>query len=345
MGSSTSMVSTTFPKGGAQQFEGQGEGNISSPEFTSLWTSVALLQGCMFQEPDQVVLTMDASFQGWGAHLLSQVAQGHWSPLERANSINWLELRAVRLALHHFQIKVDRSACVSIDRQYGTKAHINREGGTRSRALMAEAERLMHWAEKHTLSVKMEYISGASSIKADWLSRARLDRSEWRLHPLLFQELSQRFEVPILDLFASLENTQLPRYFSRFRVPGAENYNALRCHWPRGLLYMFPLISLIPRVLRMLLTERAELLLVAPHWPHWSWFADLVSLCIPSREDSMRQDFAQPRGRPPSGAPMAPFNHLALERVLLSKANLSDKVIRTMQASRQGSTNRIYDAS
>lgn len=73
--------------------------------------------------------------------------------------------------------------------------------------------------------------------------------------------------------------TQTNRFFTRFPYPEAENY-ALRCPWPPDLLYAFPPLPLIPRVLWKLLTEKADVLLVALHWPRRPWFVDLVSLSV-----------------------------------------------------------------
>lgn len=57
------------------------------------------------------------------------------------------------------------------------------------------------------------------------------------------------------------------------------------------------------------------------------------------------QDFSQPVGHSPSRPPVAQLDCLVLERILLRRANLSGKVIRTMQASQRPSTNYIYDTS
>lgn len=97
--SSPTVVSAAVPEDGMQEFLNQSGAHLS---LTWRGSSV-LLKGCMFLEPNHLVLTSDVSLQGWGAHLLDQVAQGLWSLEEQVNSINWLELRAVRLAFRHFQ--------------------------------------------------------------------------------------------------------------------------------------------------------------------------------------------------------------------------------------------------
>lgn len=138
----------------------------------------------------------------------------------------------------------------------------------------------MSWAERHIISVKAEHISGSSHLQADWLSQTHLDPSEWQLHPQLFLELSLMFSKPVLDLFIRPKNAQLLRFFLRFHALRAESCNALCCRWPEGLLYAFPPICLIPRVLQKLISEQAEILLIVPHWPCWPWFADLVALSV-----------------------------------------------------------------
>lgn len=141
---------------------------------------------------------------------------------------------------------------------------------------MLEAEKLLSWAERHTLSIKADHISGLTNVRADWLSRENLDPEEWRLHSLIFLEITQIFGHPLVDLFATVQNTQLPRFYSRFPNAGAEGCDALRCLWPPA----FPPLPLIPKVIRKLLKERVEILLVAPLWLRRAWYADLVSLSI-----------------------------------------------------------------
>ncbi|XP_013907147.1 PREDICTED: uncharacterized protein LOC106537516 [Thamnophis sirtalis] len=174
------------------------------------WRSKAVRKGCLFKEPERLVVTTDASLLGWGAHCQGHLAQGRWTQREAAHSINWLELRAARLALRKFASLVRGAHVLLMTDNVATKAHINRQGGTRSKALMLEAEALGRWAERHLASLSADHISGVSNREADWLSRQRIDHSEWRLHPDLFQQIVRRFGKPQVDLFATHSNTQLP---------------------------------------------------------------------------------------------------------------------------------------
>lgn len=205
------------------------------------WTLDAVSKRCKFREPHRMVITMDASLFGWGAHLGPHMAQGQWSPQEQTLNINVLELWAVYLALLSFQHHVlDLDVLVLMD-NVSAKAYVNWLGGTRSRALMHETLHLGLWAEAHLTSLRAERISGAANVLADSLSQSPIDQAEWSLHPLLFKELVDRFGSPSVDLFASKSNHRLPCFFTCFPSPGAEVVDALRSPWHTGLLlYAFP---------------------------------------------------------------------------------------------------------
>lgn len=171
---------------------------------------------------------------------------------------------------HHVLIHTDVTA----------KDHVNRQGRTRSKTLMQEALHIGRWAEAHLSSLHADHITGKENLQADFLSRTMVKPSEWQLHPDLFQDICHRFGQPQVDLFASPANAQLPRFFTRYPSPGAENMDALRCPWPPGLLYTFPPLALLPRVIRKIIAEAAEVIPIAPHWPWRPWFSDLVALSM-----------------------------------------------------------------
>ena len=58
----------------------------------------------MLIRPDyhRVYLHTDASNMGWGAHFSGGEVSGTWTPLDLKQHINWLELKAIFLALQHF---------------------------------------------------------------------------------------------------------------------------------------------------------------------------------------------------------------------------------------------------
>ncbi|XP_030062722.1 MBT domain-containing protein 1 [Microcaecilia unicolor] len=174
-----------------------------------------LTVGMPLEPPRWIPLTTDASLRGWGAHCLDKWAQGLWSPLEAVQSINFLETRAIRLALLHFGSLLEGTAVRVLSDNASAVAYINRQGGTRCRLLCREAESLLAWAEIHLTAISASHVAGVDNVQADFLSRHTLDPGEWALSDRAFQLIVQRWGLPVLDLFASRLNSKVPRFFSR----------------------------------------------------------------------------------------------------------------------------------
>ncbi|XP_073436841.1 uncharacterized protein [Dendrobates tinctorius] len=115
------------------------------------WTrNSSLLQGKPFPPDQWLVITTDASLLDWGAVFRHHKAQGQWSPQEAHLPIN-LEIRAVQLALQHFQhLLAGRPVRVQSDNAT-VVAYVNHQGGTRSRATMRETEHVLRWAREAPL--------------------------------------------------------------------------------------------------------------------------------------------------------------------------------------------------
>lgn len=75
-------------------------------------------------QPTYLVMTIDASKRGWGAHCLGRIIQGRWNQSEKVNSIHWLELWVIRLALIAFQELLERKTVLVCTDNMTAKAHI-----------------------------------------------------------------------------------------------------------------------------------------------------------------------------------------------------------------------------
>ena len=79
----------------------------------------------------------DASKEGWGAHLNEHTAGGTWPLPESKLHINYLELKAVFLAVKDFQdLCIDKIVLVETDNTT-VVSYINKERGMRSGPLCA----------------------------------------------------------------------------------------------------------------------------------------------------------------------------------------------------------------
>ena len=94
------------------------------------WQDLSFLTSGIPILPFQVEFTifMDASNQGWGAHMGDSQISGIWAPLDHGLHINCLELKAVEAALHHWapvlqghqvMIATDHSTVVSYIKKQG----------------------------------------------------------------------------------------------------------------------------------------------------------------------------------------------------------------------------------
>ena len=220
-----------------------------------------------------LVVQTDASLSGWGGVLGERSVSGLWSETESKLHINLLELRAVRkvfLALRD----VLRGQSVRLEMDNRTAmTYILKQGGTVSSSLLFETWEFLLWCDQFSIQVFPVYIPGEENIRADALSRRILAPHEWMLDREIFGTISQLFGLFQVDLFASGATHQVPVFCSRIPDPIAIESDAFRLDWTDRVLWAFPPIPLIPRVLQQLSTQPARLLvLLAPLWSAQSWF-------------------------------------------------------------------------
>ena len=86
------------------------------------------------------------------------------------------------------------------------------------------------------------------------------------------------------DLFAHRDNHRVPLFFSASCCADAVGHpDCFANVWPPGvLLYSFPPIRLIPRLLQHALDLDALVVLLLPDWPSQPWWPKLMSMSISS---------------------------------------------------------------
>ena len=113
----------------------------------------------------------DTSKEGWGAHLNEYTARGSWSLPESKLHINYLELKAVFLALKEFQdLYTNKIVLVATDNTT-VVSYINKEGGMRSGPLCALLWRILTWCTRKQVTLKARHIPDRLNMVADKLSR------------------------------------------------------------------------------------------------------------------------------------------------------------------------------
>ena len=267
----------------------------------------------------------DASNEGWGAHLGGSTARGIWSESESRLHINFLELKAVLLALKSFE-KQCRGQIVLIATDNTTVvSYINKEGGMRSGSLCALLWRLLSWCHPRKIILQARHIPGHLNVIADELSRHnQVIQTEWCLSQQVFNRLCSNWGRPQIDLFATRFNHKLPKFVSPVPDSTAWAVDALSLSWSNLDVYAFPPVSLLSQVISKLLNQDFHrMILIAPGWPNMPWFWDLISLSgqvpvsLPLERNLLTQPF--------NGLLHRNLNHLNLHAWLLEPRPSGDK--------------------
>ena len=226
------------------------------------------------------IIKSDSTGYAWGAVMKDEVTHGMWSDEEKTEHINVLELKAAMLGvlslcrdLHdcHIRIELDNTTAVS---------YINNMGGTHSFKCNQLNRQLILWCKFKRIWLSACHIAGKANVSADRYSRKRSIHTEWSLNVETFQALCERFGTPLIDLFASHTNHQLPRYMSLYHDPYAAAINAFYQPWDE-YVYIFPPFNLIPRVLKKLLDDKTEkALVVVPLCKTQTWFPKIERMAL-----------------------------------------------------------------
>lgn len=110
------------------------------------------------------------------------------------------------------------------------------------------------------------------NVIADRESRRSDTDTEWSLSDHAFDFIFDKWGPFDIDLFASLLNAKCDRYISWVPDPGSLAVDAFTLSWKEFYFYAFPPFILIPRVLRKIVDDGAEGILVVPWWPSQPWF-------------------------------------------------------------------------
>ena len=254
------------------------------------WTKVDnVMCGHQLRPPPHAVeIWSDASHIGWGAHILEKHSNltdevsGSWTSVETLNHINYLELRAVFLALQHWiHLVTNQSVLVHTDNT-SALSYINRQSGSRSPTLHQLCQKLLVWCHQRNIVLRAAHIKGSLNTHSDYLSRkGSIITTEWSIHPSILHRINLTWpDKPQIDLFATKLNNKLPLYVSPMPDPCALGTDALTMNWDGFLAYAYPPQSVIPQVLNKIQQHQCIVYLIAPNWPRLAWFPLMLTLLV-----------------------------------------------------------------
>ena len=154
------------------------------------------------------------------------------------------------LSLVVILLRIDNSTAI---------AYINKMVGVQYAGLNTIAREIWRWCEDRSLWTK-------ENKKADLKSRKLNVDIEWELADWACRRIVKSFVLPDIDLFASRHNHKVEKYCAWRRDPDALTVDAFTFSWSHYFVYAFPSFSLILRVLKNLIQDKAEGLMVVPLW-------------------------------------------------------------------------------
>ena len=227
----------------------------------------------------EIIIRSDASLTGWGGVYESQSTGGRWSAEENSYHINQLELLAVYLTLKSF---CSNASCVHIHAQIDNTTavtYINKMGGMKENLNDLTREILL-WCINRNIWLTAAHLPGSENCEADYESRNSNDDTEWELDSEVYIKIEQYFGSPDIDLFASRLNYKVTPYCSYRPDPNAKLVDAFTFNWGTNFNYIFPPFSILGAVLRKIVQDQADAIVIAPLWPTQPWFPKILQLLV-----------------------------------------------------------------
>ena len=108
--------------------------------------------------------------------------------------------------------------------------------------------------------------------KKDWFNH-------WKLNPKVFNLIEEQWGPFHTDLFATEQNRQLDKYYSKDEEPLSAGTNSFKQIWEVEGCYANPPWSLLDKTVRRIREERLKVVLISPYWPSMEWFKMAVKIC------------------------------------------------------------------
>ena len=212
------------------------------------------------------IVFSDASSTGYAGYEVSTVngvSHGMWAENEAVKSSTWRELVAVYRVLSSLvHILANQRVKWYTDNQ-GVKSIVSK--GSMKIDLQNVAYDIFKLCMRKSISLEMEWIPRSENERADYASKI-VDYDDWGISDEIFNLIQEKFGALQTDWFASEYNAKLKRFYSRFWNPSCTGVDAFSENWGNEYGLFVPPITIIHRVIKKMIVDRACGVLVIPCW-------------------------------------------------------------------------------
>ena len=267
------------------------------------WTIRANLnrEVCFLKNKVTVTIVTDASTVGWGATVADIPIRGRWTGSRKQLHINCLEMLAVERTLQHTPVTL-RDKHISLHTDNMTvRAYLRKQGGTVSPNLNKFTGMVWRRLNRLNATLSVKHISGSLNVLADRLSRpGQVLQGEWELNQETFRSLTEAWQKPSIDLFATRFNRKITVFASPCPDQEARGTDAFTMNWSEhDGAYLFPPFRLLIQALEKIRTSRITCMIIAPTWPGNPFFPLLLQMSsddpisLGNRQDLLAQGLGE----------------------------------------------------
>ncbi|CAG2206968.1 NEBL1_2 [Mytilus edulis] len=157
---------------------------------------------------------------------------GVWNQDLLEEHINVLEMKAVLLALNHFQLSLKNQSVILATDNTTVVAYLKNQGGTHSPSLYQITRDILLLCFQLQVHLVVKHIAGHLNILADTLSRSFAPvNTKWELHQVVFKAVTLHWGSPQIDLFATSLNHKLATFVSPVPDPKSYAVDAMSLSW------------------------------------------------------------------------------------------------------------------
>lgn len=182
---------------------------------------------------------------GVGSPSWSLRTRGLWSQQKLLLNIKVRELRTIHLACEIFLPQLSGKVVQALSTNMGERGHWT----SAQKPLACET------SVSNTLSIWKPCFPEVRNTLADRLSRSFFSHRKWSLHLEVIRTIFQRWGTPQMDPLTTRQNRKCYQFSSLPGLDSGSLSNAFLLSWAGDLMYTFPPIPLISKVLLKIKTD------------------------------------------------------------------------------------------